>query len=408
MGMGGNLSRRKTLLKVLDVTAAAFLLIATLSQPARGAGEWITDLDESEARIVDDYVELLLEGDAKKRLESAFSYARYFLPYVIEQIASRQLPIELAYLPIIESGYNPDAVSPSGAVGIWQFMENTMGEYGLDRSEVVDERRDFWKSTEAALVKLESDYDRFGDWNLALAAYNCGINCVRRAIERTGLHNYWELIRTEELPVGTRGYVPKLLAIVKIIERAGDLGYGDWSPHTIEWKRIRTESAVHIGLMLRLLDINDPTIRLANAGLIVMAAPEGHILTVPAEYADTITRGLRNPEVQMSDYLVHRIRQGDTLSSLAARYGVKVDSITSFNPGIKARFLQLNSSVIIPDSNAHSTTGVHVVQPGDTLWGIARTYRVSLDDLVLLNAISDPDTIHPGVSLNLPNSVMRH
>lgn len=379
-----------------------------LSSAPRLAGEWLENLSASELRLVGSYEALMVTGDAAARLESAFEYAKYFLPFVRERIAARNLPPELAFLPIIESGYNPNAVSPSGATGIWQFMENTREEYGLARTEILDERRDFWASTDAALDKLTEDYERFSDWYLALAAYNCGTTCVRKAIERTGVTDYWELARLGELPAGTIGYVPKLLAVLMLVERADEIGYGEWSPFEIEWRRIRSASSVHLGLILKKSGIESPATILANAALIVQTTPADgtYHLKVPSNYSDIVSRYLNDPEVAMSDYTIHRIAAGDTLSSLAARYSVKVSELTSLNPGIRAKYLQINSFVLVPTFAGEGST-VHVVQSGDTLWDIAQRYRVSVEELLTNNSIADPDTIQPGLTLVLPAGALR-
>jgi membrane-bound lytic murein transglycosylase D len=121
-----------------------------------------------------------------------------YIPFIREEIERRGLPPELLYLPVIESGYNPRAVSRSGAAGLWQFMKNSMGPFGMTVTELVDERMDFWKSTQGALSKLEENYRHFGDWALALAAYNTGLGGVNRVVQRTGVRDYWALCEKKE------------------------------------------------------------------------------------------------------------------------------------------------------------------------------------------------------------------
>jgi len=152
----------------------------------------------------------------KKYLKSVFERAKLYLPVIKPILKEYGLPEELAYLPVIESGFNPFARSPSGAVGLWQFMPSTAKKYGLRIDRFVDERKDVIKSTHAAARYLKDLYEEFGNWELALAAYNCGEGCVRR---RTKGRSFWE--KKRNLPPQTRRYVPAFFAVL-LIARNGD------------------------------------------------------------------------------------------------------------------------------------------------------------------------------------------
>jgi membrane-bound lytic murein transglycosylase D len=135
-----------------------------------------------------------------------------YLAFIRREVEARNLPPELVYLPVIESGFLPTAVSRSGAVGLWQFMRNSIGGYGMGITDYADERMDFWKSTHGALKKLEDNYKKLGDWSLALAAYNAGLGGVQRLMKQSGIQDYWTLAERGLLKTDTISYVPKLLA----------------------------------------------------------------------------------------------------------------------------------------------------------------------------------------------------
>jgi membrane-bound lytic murein transglycosylase D len=152
-------------------------------------------------------------------LDSATDY-RF---YVRQKLAENNMPACLEYLPVVESEYKPTARSRSGAAGLWQFMENSTMNY-LVRDGVVDERYDPWKSTDAALKKLQANYRQFGDWYLALAAYNLGAGALQRAVDKGGEADYWQLADAGLLKAQTVNYVPKLLAIADLVMNADYYG----------------------------------------------------------------------------------------------------------------------------------------------------------------------------------------
>jgi membrane-bound lytic murein transglycosylase D len=170
-----------------------------------------------------------LSPDGKKWLAAVMARAEPFLPYIEERILFYRLPDELAFLPVIESEFSSRNVSRSGAAGLWQFMRNSISGYGMRIDDWVDERRDFMKSTDGALRKLADNYETFGDWNLALAAYNCGAGALARALalakkDGTEAPDFWDLRRLGLLKSETANYVPKFLAVASILRFPGRNG----------------------------------------------------------------------------------------------------------------------------------------------------------------------------------------
>jgi membrane-bound lytic murein transglycosylase D len=252
-----------------------------------------------------------------------------------------------------------------------------------------------------------------------LAAYNCGSNCVQNAIDETGLTDYWDLAETGLLPRETIAYIPKFVALLNLVEKAESLGYADWRPYSYTWVLLPVPKPIHLYFLARSAGVDSTLLSLGNAELLAGATPFGYSdirpapngknrsvyhLKVPEIYAEIISSSLHIPEVQMAEYMVHRIKPGDTLSFIARKYGVSVDSVRNFNPGIQPRYLQINTAIIVPDVGSSQNSHRHVVQSGETLSQIAVRYETSVESLTRINKISDPNTIYPGLSLSVPRN----
>ncbi len=214
----------------------------------------------------------------KRHLREVFQRAQLYLPIIKPILREYGLPEELAYLPVIESGFNPFAVSPSGAVGLWQFMEFTARKYGLRIDRFVDERRDVIKSTHAAAKYLKDLYEEFGNWELALAAYNCGEGCVRR---KTGGRDFW--ITKRNLPPETRKYVPAFFAILLI---ARDMErYGVKLPEKLEIdiSNKRVSEMITVEEILDMFDISESVFRDMNPHIKGDFIPPGTFVYLPEE-----------------------------------------------------------------------------------------------------------------------------
>jgi membrane-bound lytic murein transglycosylase D len=372
------------------------------------------------------YVDYFTSGEMKDWLESVLARGSIYSGYITDRIEEFSLPPVLKYLPVIESGYNPRAVSPSGAAGLWQFMMNSIAPYDLLVDEWIDERRDFMKSTVASLRKLTYNNAVLGDWLLAIAAYNCGLNRLKKAIEESGIHDFWELSKRGYLPVETERYIPKFLAVAYIANNADVFNVVLPDDTDVTWELVSLEGQVNLRLLTKHTGVPAKLLAQGNAELQYDVTPPGeyrYYLKVPDIYSDVINRFLGGEIHTLERYRIHTITPGDTLSALSSNYGVSIDRILYHNPGTHPHFLQINSALIIPalyngypsapvSSASHqfplahrgrrNNLPIHIVEEGDTLWDIARKYSTTVNELLGVNEISSNMPIKPGQVLHIP------
>ncbi len=350
-------------------------------------------------------------------LKAVLARGQPYLPFIRREVERRGLPPELAYLPVLESAYLPTAVSRSGAVGLWQFMANSIAPFGLRVDDWVDERRDFWKSTDAALRKLEENYRYFGDWPLALAAYNAGLGAVDRAVKKAGTRDYWVLCDRKLLKPETIQYVPKFVALTRILNRAGSYGLDLGWPESVEWERVPVGRTVDLGLLAQQAGLDAALLKQANPELRYAVTPPGpeYRLKVRREDAAAVSAILADQTAKLIKYYFHTIRSGDTLSALSRHYGVAVEQILNVNPGLKARYLQLGARIVVPAFKevgpyeqvrradpALRFDGTHLVKKGETLWAIALAYDVDPEILAQANGMDLSTLLREGKVLKTP------
>jgi membrane-bound lytic murein transglycosylase D len=346
-------------------------------------------------------------------LREVMDRAGPYLAFIRGEIEKRGLPPELLYLPVIESNYVPTAKSKSGAVGLWQFMRNSIAPFDMRVDDWVDERMDFWKSTQGALRKLEENYDVLGDWPLALAAYNSGLGGINQIIRQTGIRDYWELSRRNALRTETVHYVPKLLAVAQLFSEPRKHGLESWREN-VEWTRVPLGRTVDLEILARETGIDPVLLSRGNGELLVNISPPvpSYLLKVPVEQAARVEAALAGPAELIRHYY-HTIRQGDTLSALALHYGATVAHIEEANPGIRSRALQIGYLLKIPalrDPDAaplrrspeESFGGDYVVKRGDTLWSIALAHGADLVDLAQANDLDLNGILREGRTLKVP------
>jgi len=337
-------------------------------------------------------------------LNSIIKNSGVYLPYIREEIEKYELPPEFIYLPFIESGYIATARSRSGATGLWQFMLNSVPP-GMKVNDMIDERRDFRKSTTAALQKLAANYRILGDWHLALAAYNAGLGGVSRAVRNGKTDDYWLLCEKKELKNETVQYIPRFLAVAYILSRPRQFGLDYW-PESVEWTVIKPERQASLDLIASETGADHRLLRLLNAELLygITPADSAYELKVPAQQANMIAALLEREDAKLLRYYYHKVQYGDTLSALSKHYGVSLNLIEQHNKGIMGRYLKIGEIIIIPafkETTPHIAAppappsaldtpaggvfeGIHIVSKGDTLWSIALYYKV--DPLVLARA----------------------
>jgi membrane-bound lytic murein transglycosylase D len=348
-------------------------------------------------------------------LEAIMNRAGPYMAFIRKELEARNLPAELIYLPVIESGYLATAASKSGASGLWQFMKNSMAPFDMQVTEWADERRDFWKSTIGALRKLEENYAYFQDWPLALAAYNAGLGAVRTLVNQSGIRDYWVLSEKKLLKTETQHYVPKLLAVAYIMSHPRRFGVSPPWPEDPEWTRIPVGRTVDLDLLAKEAGVDGEELKWANRELSYTITPPdpSYHLKVPGRYAPVLREVLEREDLSLVNYYFHTIRSGDTLSVLARHYGVSVDQILESNPGVRAQYLKIGSRLVIPALREVEPyrraqepppvfEGNHLVKRGETLWSIALAYNIDPELLAEANGMGLNDTLREGRSLKTP------
>jgi membrane-bound lytic murein transglycosylase D len=293
-------------------------------------------------------------------------------------------------------------------------MKNSIAPFGINVTDLADERMDFWKSTQGALSKLEENYRHFGDWALALAAYNAGLGGVDRTIKRTGIRDYWTLCEKKELRAETIHYVPKFLAAAQILSNPRRYGLDLW-PEAPEWTRIPVGRTADLEVLAELSGLDQKLLETANPELRRrITPPDGNYqLKVPAESAPALKALLEQRDLKLIRHYSYTIRSGDTLSALARHYGVSAELIRESNPGLRPQYLQIGQQIRIPAlkevspyERARETgtafEGVHLVKRGETLWSIALAYNADPEELAAANGMSLNDILPEGKILKTP------
>ncbi len=350
--------------------------------------------------------------------------AEPYLYYILEQLEARDLPAELIALAIVESGFQPFAYSHGQAAGLWQFIPSTAQAFGLKINYWYDGRRDLIAATEAALDYFEQLHATFdGDWLLAMAAYNAGEGNVRAALRRAEAAGkaatFWEL----DLPAETKRYVPRILAIRDILQDPAQ--YQVSLPDIPDEPRIRvveTDHQIDLALAAELAGISIDRLYRLNPGFNRWAtAPSGpHRLVLPREAAARFERKLaaRDPE-SFVRWRRHEIQSGETLTHIASQYNVTVELLRKLNdlhgntiragdylhvpissqPSGQYALSAANRLEALKERERQGERRRHSVQPGQTLWDIARTYGVGVEELARWNGMAPADTLHPGQEL---------
>ena len=367
--------------------------------------------------LIEKFRKQYMSTDGYNYLSKIMKRSAPYRDFIIELLETENMPAELLFLPVIESGFFETATSKSGAVGIWQFMKNSIGGYNIHIDDWVDERRDPWKASIAAVKKLKWNYSQFNDWPLALAAYNSGAGTIRTAIKKAGKADYWYLAEHGYIKKETLYYVPKFLAIAEILSRSEELNidWGNTEDHpptsTIEIKR-----AIDVRLLAEELGLDSETIRKLNPSLRYFITPPSikYQLRLPSAYTEAAQTVLNQSDKLLIKYYQYRIKSGDTLYALANHYGVSIQSILNYNTGLKPETLKIGKTILIPALKSVGTysgknivqagnfDGTHTIRQGDTLWSLALKYSVSVELLAQKNNLSVNSVLKLGNTLKVP------
>jgi membrane-bound lytic murein transglycosylase D len=357
-------------------------------------------------------------------LDRTFKRGERYLYHIVKELEARKMPLELALLPIVESAFNPVAYSRARASGLWQFIPGTGKRYGLKQNWYYDGRRDVVAATTAALDYLQALSDEFdGDWLLAIAAYNAGEGGVARAVERNRAAGKPMDFFSLKLPKETRAYVPKLLAMRRIV--ADPNGHGlEFAPIDNEpyFAKVDTAGQIDLHVAAELANVSqEELIALNPAFNHWVTDPEGpHHLLVPADREAQLIAGLADlPPEKRVRVVYHHVRPGDTLGGIADKYGVSVAALRASNR-IRGTMIRPGQDLLVTSAPGMSMAslereqetapvasrkaGKHVVRRGDTLWSIAKARGVSMNSLASTNGLKSNETLAVGQVLDVPAS----
>ncbi len=282
-------------------------------------------------------------------LLSGFHRSGRYAPMIRRILDEEGVPQELIYLAQAESGFLPRAVSYMSATGMWQFMQPRGREYQLTQTQYTDDRLDPEKATRAAARHLRDLYDEFGDWYLAVAAYNCGPVAVDRAVQRTGYADFWELYKRNVLPKETANYVPIILAMTIMAKNPKDYGLERIVvDKALEYDTIQVSANTHLALVADIVNRPLSEIRDLNPAVLRMVAPEGYTVHVPKGSGNKVLAALDAvPLVRRASWRVHRVTPQETVASIAKQYKVTEKSISEANSNVSAE-PQAGDLLVIP------------------------------------------------------------
>ncbi|HEX5767196.1 MAG TPA: transglycosylase SLT domain-containing protein, partial [Burkholderiales bacterium] len=342
-------------------------------------------------------------------LQRILSRSKLYLYHIVEEIEKRNLPTELALLPMVESAFNPMAYSRAHASGLWQFIPGTGRRFELEQNSWYDGRRDIVDSTSAALDYLTKLYEMHGDWHLALASYNWGENAVKKAVTRNRAQGKKTDYASLRMPKETRHYIPKLQALKNII--ADPVAYGvdlDAIPNQPYFTVISDTPDIDVHLAARLAEMpvedfialnpgfSRPLIRSSSVGRIIL--PNDNVVAF-YENLDTLDGDA------LVSWQIYHPKQGEKIEAIAKRFDIGVNELRRVN-GISPRSTRLPKDLVVPKTREAGDTvaqlplmyappipqqgparAVHVVKRGDTLSSVAKRYRVSVASLKSWNKI---------------------
>ncbi len=373
---------------------------------------------------VDFYLNLF-QNKQRSYFEKWLSRSTQYLPFILEELRKAGLPEDLAYLALIESGYNPSAYSKSHAVGLWQFIKSTGKEYGLRVDSHVDERRNPEKSTVAAIRYLSDLYREFDSWYLAVAAYNAGPGKMRRAIKKYNTRDFWKLAGNKYLQLETKRYVPKLIAAIIIAKDPEKYGFTDISYQApAKYDFIKVPPMTDLQAVALAGNFSVKQIRELNNELMKWSTPPGkksYELRIPYGSQPLVAKNLdRLHPVVTTDYKTHVVQKGDTLTAICRKYNLNKTTLLKANNLNSAKLIagqrlrvpyQVTKYVLLKDGEtpesrfAKAEKGgalhLHVVKSGETLSKISKLYNVTPEIIMQWNNLRNINTIQVNQTLAL-------
>ncbi|CAM2070690.1 LysM peptidoglycan-binding domain-containing protein [Sulfidibacter corallicola] len=367
----------------------------------------VGDLKKSIPIVINEHVEREIRSfQTRERKFFLASYKRsgMYRPMVEKVLAENGMPQQLIWLALIESGFKTNALSRARALGLWQFIPSTGYRYGLERNRYIDERMDPIKATNSAIAYLQDLHNLFGDWLTALAAYNCGEGRVQRVINGQRLNyldNFWDLY--EQLPRETARYVPRFLATLAILEDPAKYGFDlPELDAPMNFEIVKVDRPLYLSEVERRLGLPAKSLKKLNPELRYGLTPDvTYNLRVPPTYAEQAVTALAEipaGELPADAYVVHRVRRGESLYTIAKKYKTTIGRIVAANkmnnknriwPGQKLKVPGRGVKLPPPTVAASSGSWVtHKVRSGDNLWRLAGQYNTTIGKIKSWNKLS--------------------
>jgi len=378
-----------------EVAEMTFPVDPKLRERAEEAAKSVShDLPLTVNDVVASYLNFFQTPRGRAIVETGLRRKGKYDDMIARVLREEGVPQDLIYLAQAESAFQPLALSRAGARGIWQFVQWRGNEYGLKRTWWVDERMDPEKATRAAAQHLRDLYGLFGDWYLAIAAYNCGPGNVQKGVERTGYADFWELYKRNVLPRETKNYVPIILALTLIAKDAAHYGISVDPEQKVETDTVKPGRAIDLRLVAETIDVDVATLRTLNPSLLRMATPDDpeFVLHLPRGTAATFSAEIADiPADKWVSWRRHRVESGETLTSIAKKYRVTPGAIAAANDLEAGTGLEAGEKLIIPAARPVEETKSRLVRyrvrRGDTLGGIADQFSVTDADIRKWNGL---------------------
>ena len=351
-------------------------------------------------------INLFTRGPERSFFIESYRRSGKYRPMILEKLEAAGLPAELSWLPLIESGFKVKALSSARALGLWQFIPSTGYKFGLKRDQYIDERIDFEKASDAAIAYLKELHSIFGDWSTVLAAYNCGEGRVLRVIRTQNINyldDFWDLYG--RLPFETARYVPRFLAALHVIENLEKYGMSDVEVYpALAFERVDVDRQVNLKNLAAPLGTTLDTLKDLNPELrYSVLPPNTYSLRVPVGKKDLLLASIDQVPVSSPPrpaFVYHRVRKGETLSTIARRYHTSVKNIMWANNLKRSSYIVAGKKLKIPQRGvvvapaqaaapSHSVWDQkHVVKSGDSLWIIAKRYGTTTQQIQKVNRLS--------------------
>lgn len=352
-------------------------------------------------------INLFSTGREKKFFIESYKRSGKYRPHIVEALKKAGLPVELSWLPLIESGFKVNAFSKARALGLWQFIASTGYKFGLKRDTYIDERLDPLKSTAAAVAYLKELHQIFGDWATVLAAYNSGESRVLRVIRNQNINyldNFWDLYG--RLPRETARFVPRFLATLHLVNNPKKYGLDKIQTDApLEFEIVNISIPAHLKTIAKTIGLSKNVLRGLNPELRFQILPgDNYPLRVPPGKAGELIARLDEIPASIAPsrrFVYHKIKPGETLSTISRRYRVSMHRITIANNIRKRHYIIAGKTLKIPQKsiilsrskkdNAPTNENIftHIVQPGDSLWIIAKRYGTTTNKIRELNNLSN-------------------